>query len=292
MAREQRIWGEIYYVLDGTQFFDSDSEKTHMTPLAHALAKELTLPMRNRSEFVQQYSVQLRGALHDIHCFEVSDVIPLIIQFHSALRRVSEAEAGHIMAELAFLPAPKTWIEYGDAGLGDRAGFLLEEAGDRSIYITVASRKAFMEIGYITVENGVLVKKHTSRPGRFIDGTRKAEGQDLYTAPLYVLALINTPRIIGRRQIMPHRGLERDLTREMGVGKFPLHAWTEIKLQVAKPTDIDDGEPHEAHLTGRRALHFCRKHIRIRNGRLEYVSAHWRGDPALGIKRSRYTVTA
>ena len=104
------------------------------------------------------------------------------------------------------------------------------------------------------------------------------------------MILINSPHIIGRRQHMPHAGLERQLTRGLAGGKFPLHAWTEIKLQVAKPVEIDDGEPHEAHLTGRRALHFVRKHIRIRLGQLEYVSAHWRGDPSIGIKRSRYTV--
>ena len=104
------------------------------------------------------------------------------------------------------------------------------------------------------------------------------------------MILINSPHIIGRRKHMPHAGLERQLTRGLAGGKFPLHAWTEINLQVAKPVEIDDGEPHEAHLTGRRALHFVRKHIRIRLGQLEYVSAHWRGDPSIGIKRSRYTV--
>lgn len=91
---------------------------------------------------------------------------------------------------------------------------------------------------------------------------------------------------------MPHRKVERELTKAFGLGKFPLRAWTELRLTVAKPAEIDDGESHEAHLTGRRALHFCRKHIRIRNGKLEYVSAHWRGDPALGIKQTRYKLRA
>jgi hypothetical protein len=113
---------------------------------------------------------------------------------------------------------------------------------------------------------------------------------DVVGVTVSLLALINSPRIIGRQQHMPSRVLEQKLTRGFGVGKFPLHAWTEIKLEVAKPIEIDDGEPHEAHLTGRRALHFVRKHLRLWNGELIYVTSHWRGDPALGIKQSRYRV--
>ncbi|GLK86659.1 hypothetical protein GCM10017653_47290 [Ancylobacter defluvii] len=105
------------------------------------------------------------------------------------------------------------------------------------------------------------------------------------------LAFINTPRIIGRRQHMPHRSLERKLVAQRAVvGKFPLHAWTEIKLHVTPPEDLSDELSHEAHLTGERALHFCRAHLRIRLGKLEVVRGHWRGDAALGIRRSRYVL--
>jgi hypothetical protein len=101
------------------------------------------------------------------------------------------------------------------------------------------------------------------------------------------LVMINSPRVIGRRQHPPHKVLQKGFAG----GHFPLHAWTEIKLEVTKPTLIDDGEPHQARLTGLRALHFCRAHVRIKNGKLEYVTAHWRGDASIGIKRSRYAVT-
>jgi hypothetical protein len=75
------------------------------------------------------------------------------------------------------------------------------------------------------------------------------------------------------------------------VGTFPLRAWTEIKLEVCPPKWAGDLPENETHFTGTRALHFCRAHARIRLGRLEFVRAHWRGDPALGIKRSRYRLT-
>jgi len=103
-----------------------------------------------------------------------------------------------------------------------------------------------------------------------------------------MLALINSPRFIGRRQHMPHERIEREKLKTMNlVGKFPLHAWTEILLTVAPPT-IGGSEVHEAHLTGEKCLHFCRTHLRVRYGQLEYVEGHWRGNPALGMKRSRY----
>jgi len=104
------------------------------------------------------------------------------------------------------------------------------------------------------------------------------------------LALINTPRVIGRKQHNPNERIERDKLKRMKlVGQFPLRAWTEIVLRVAvNPTD-HSGEPaQETQLTGERCLHYCRTYLRVRMGMLEYVEGHWRGNPALGMKRSRY----
>ena len=104
------------------------------------------------------------------------------------------------------------------------------------------------------------------------------------------LALINSPRIIGRQLYYPHMRAERDKLKKLKlVGKFPLRAWTEILLRVAtRPEDRSGDDPEEAHLTGERCLHYCRSFLRVRNGFLEYVIGHWRGNPALGMKRSRY----
>ena len=48
-----------------------------------------------------------------------------------------------------------------------------------------------------------------------------------------------------------------------------------------------EGQRQEA-ITGERCLHYCRTYLRVRMGMLEYVEGHWRGNPALGMKRSRY----
>jgi hypothetical protein len=106
------------------------------------------------------------------------------------------------------------------------------------------------------------------------------------------LALINSPRIIGQRGHYPHERTEREALKKLQlIGKFPLRAWTEIVLQVTpNPKDVSGETPAEKHLTGERCLHYCRTYLRVRCGMLEYVEGHWRGNPALGIKQSRYRV--
>lgn len=199
-----------------------------------------------------------------------------------------------------FLPAPKTWIEWDAKQYGERVAVMLEERDEEQVDATMFWKNAAQPLGIlrpktcdIETPGGMYCfpetmvsycVKHGMDAGQFALATMQAAHG--------ILVLINSPKIIGRRQYMPNLSFERRLTKQLGVGKFPLHAWTELKLSVAKPPEIDDGEPHEAHLTGKRALHFCRKHLRIRLGKLEYVSAHWRGDPALGIKQKRYRLTA
>lgn len=75
------------------------------------------------------------------------------------------------------------------------------------------------------------------------------------------------------------------------VGKFPLNAWTEIMLEMTPPPAPEGPSTCEVRLSGTKALHFCRAYLRLRLGRLELVSSHWRGDGALGIKQSRYVLT-
>lgn len=249
-----------------------------MTPLAQKIVRQLTLPIRKR-EVDDNEDVMHR--MDDVHCFDVSEVVELMTELTHRI-----AYEGVSIGPAAFLPAPKTWIEY-DSEWG-RLGWLLIENDDRteaSVYLVVESYGRYWSI------------KNESIPlGSTSPFLSAAENEDdlcdfddhgtIYAA----LALINSPRIVGRRQHMPHRGLERRLRNSsMSPGRFPLHAWTEILLEVR--TTLSD-ETHEAHLTGKRCLHFCRAHMRVRNGRVEFVSSHWRGDAALGIKRTRYRLVA
>jgi hypothetical protein len=201
-----------------------------------------------------------------------------------------------------FLPAPKTWIEFRpypydlDPRVRDfRSGFWIKEDTNKFWVLWTNShgkngnftidKKEY--IGYSEKEYRRKVIEEAELPEK--------DRKDLMDQRwlLFILAMINTPRLVGRKQHMPDRKLEKTLLRNRpNIGKFPLQAWTEITLSVSAPTkDVSGQSSKEAHLTGNKPLHFCRQHWRVRLGRLERVKAHWRGDPSLGIKRSRYKVT-
>lgn len=246
-----------------------------MTPLAFRLAKEMLTPAKDRTF---NDNAGLLARLGDIHCFELTAVTPLMDELAKHIR------LGHIDDRTSFLPAPKTWIETRYQG-GTRLAWFLEEAVDKSTARIVTSFSDDQTGQFGSAAQGE-IRLGEREQGGFVDPIAPQAVHLILAA----LAIINTPRIIGRQSHAPHRGLERRLLSMRGViGKFPLHAWTEIKLKVADIRDADD-EPEEAHYTGERALHFCRAHLRVRLGRVEIVRSHWRGDASLGIKRSRYVM--
>lgn len=259
-----------------------------MTPLMQEIMRDQCLPVAKR-KFKDQSGLLPR--LNDFHCFEVTDIF-------DAAGEIAKRELGkgRTLDVLCFLPAPRTWIEWRRDD-GSREGVLLEEVDGLNFaraYWAYSSEGMFL-----SAKKGGALKLHGDGNAasdhvlvrEFKNETMAEAGG--WTVWIYaILAMINTPRVIGRRQHMPHRGLEKRLIANKAlVGKFPLRAWTEIRLEVAPPKN-ESGEPSKgAHLTGERALHFCRAHLRVRLGKLEYVSAHWRGDASLGIKQSRYKLT-
>lgn len=249
-----------------------------MTPLARQIADDLTLPVSRRLVFGDGIE-NLFEAMYGVHCFEVTEVVELVEHYLANSKDFRGWVSDHL--DTLFLPAPKTWIEF--QGRDGRAAALLEEAPGDKVAVSIANQRIVRWFGYVNLKTRQL------EPTQEVMDECPTKYASMMLYPFGFLPLINTPKIIGRRQHMPNRKLEKRLTRALGAGKFPLKAWTEIKLSVSKPMEIDD-ELHEAHLTGQRALHFCRAHLRIRRGQLEYVSSHWRGDPAIGIKQSRYKI--
>lgn len=280
-----------------------------MTPLAQRIMRESTLPLKERAF---DDKAGMLSMMDDIHCFECSQVVDLAFEHfgEGKLKALEKAAERY-----SFLPAPKTWIEFQGENSSARHGYLLIDQGDTIMgMVACASRDAFVSLPFyfllphIRNEHPDFAAQihpigQVRVPKNDLEARRRALAQiqgiqdrvqhsAMFTPAL--LAFINTPRVIGRRQHMPHAGLQRRLARDRAmVGKFPLHAWTEIKLEVSPPR-LDrraSGEAHEARLTGAKAMHFCRCHLRVKLGQLELVSAHWRGDPALGMKQSRYVLT-
>jgi hypothetical protein len=272
-----------------------------MTPIAQLLAKDAVLPVSKRR--YQNITKDL-DVFDDWHFFECSAIshaaVPLGQKMMRGLFDMQDRQLPLAKASrLAFLPAPKTMIEtdFYNKDRTKRMAFLLEETPDHYASVRcVALARPDPRLAPDTIVPVDLAIMGLPLFGNDHVGTkfgsRSRDDADEGTAMAIVLygllAMINTPRVIMREQHMPHRGLERLLRAQRGlVGKFPLGAWTELLLKV-QPPRVHEGGPVEAHLTGAKALHFCRCHLRIRLGELELVSAHWRGDPALGIKQTRY----
>ena len=270
-----------------------------MTPLAARLALQLNLPIKQRLPFWQdkEHADFLRQFLYDVHCFEITKVLPLAKEIDALLSEDEEAYGQHI-----FLPAPNTWIEMIGThkrrfAISLRELRLSDPDVRRSIpeysgpLRDVAAFFLVYDTSYVWTNIWLLLQSMEM----LLDPQDKAGYEAKYANKMWslaaYLALINSPKIVQRKLFWPHKRLERELIKAKPlIGKFPLHAYTDIRLKVTKPIEIDDGQAHEAHLTGQRALHFVRKFMRVRFGTLEYVKAHWRGNPALGIKRSRYLV--
>lgn len=265
-----------------------------MTPLAQAIANDACLPVGKRRFGNLADEI---GLFDGLHFFECSAVYETACAISGKLARDRSSSA----RQMTFLAAPRMLIDCStpEHEMTSRQAFLLEQNGETArVTILLMARSDGLIVRVPTQlflpligsdepfgSYKLIVDRHLPRCDVKPAMDRLAAGL------MAVLAMINTPRIINRQQHMPHRGLERKLAGSRGmVGKFPLNAWTELKLEVRPPRDATDDGNIEAHLTGQKAFHFCRTHLRVRLGKLELVSAHWRGDPALGIKQTRYAV--
>lgn len=234
-----------------------------MTPVAYAVAKQATIKARKRKQvycYDTKQNVEPSAIVSDIHCFECTEVFDLAVDLADSGR------LNEVLDERIFLPAPKTWIEHKDEN-GRQAWLLTEKP---------------LRMRLVLDRGDSFIIANADLSGR------SEESHLLLGLVLAMLAIINAPHIVYRDTFDPHRGLNR--LWEKRFHHAPLNAWHELKLRVAKPVEIEDCEPHAAHIGGQRALHFCRAHLRIRLGRLEFVTSHWRGDAALGTKLTRYRV--
>jgi hypothetical protein len=261
-----------------------------MTPLAHQVLKQLVLPPKRRSFDDRGLVLPM---LQDVHYFDCRAVW----QAAHDLQLTVPDEQRQIAAEsIGFLPAPKTWIETKTADGGVETGYLLVEKDDH-VNVHLVLRESS---GVFRSENaqwrGILTGGTGSRTFNPWSAILVGVSDEMRVlGPVHLgliagcLALINTPRSVGRKQHDPHAGLRKLLGQKFqGRGGFKLHPWTEILLEIAPEGVTGAGLPRFA---ADRALHFVRRYMRVRNGRAEIVSSHWRGDVALGIRQSTYRVT-
>jgi hypothetical protein len=244
-----------------------------MTPLALKTARQLLTSGGERS-----FLTQLLASA----CFDLSPVGGIVRETGQELLGTLAAEHRLEHGGLLFAPAGSSWIEMMMPGL-PRIGALVWSE-ENVIWFESATRdvSGFLELD----EDG----EHFSS-GR--NGAIKSTGPD-YDMALGVLAsfvasallLINAPRGVERHASPPHKGLAREV-RRAGFGELkPVHT-----IRLAKRSG-HVGEPEPAGQGSPKAFHFCRSHLRkLPNGEITRIRAHWRGDPALGVRQGDYLVS-
>lgn len=281
-----------------------------MTPLAQRALRNLMgvggePPLVNPGRFS---NADLLGSLSKAVCFELSEVAEVIPNLGYSLLGKYQDENGRDRldgtadAKYSFLPAPTTWVELVHKGGGEklaiRVGYLVEDIGSGMLTGQLFLARPQPGRPIVKVAEFVQWKVGSEHEGevrsfpKLVDWVDQQLVDNLVIDLYALLALINSPKTIGRTTHPAHAGLARELRRSF-VGPIELRPWHEIKLRITPP-DLTEDEIRGGQFTFTkgRALHFCRAHLRMWKGRLILVSAHWRGDPKLGVARSRYTVTA
>lgn len=259
-----------------------------MTPLAHAIARELCLPASART---MSDKCSLAAAFLNPRCFECTALLPFAESLTAKVFNPTHC---------VLLPAPETWIEFVSTSYpvtGLRVGYLVSEinggieAEVRAIVRYLNGQVVAAPLGTIPIGRPWLLGAHA--------GGSRSSGEPL-TFTVALLSAISASST-DRREHTPHIGLQKRLGRAMGLppGTLKLLPWSEIRLVA--PIGDEAGrreEPTAAQAPGggpgaghRKAHHFCRSHMRsLKNGKIVPVRAHMRGDPALGTKRTWYSV--
>lgn len=285
-----------------------------MTPFAQQIVKEVLVdgnvhckPLKYEMFYTSERDNLefLARSIVTSHCFDVSLIDPLAWE-------LNKPGALNTTGDFSFPPFPATWVELGDDE-GWRIGWL---SLDASAYekLPLGLLRFHSETSAGDFHDPYLVIIFHRNPAKTwsvfapsVTGGPGSSDQRLFAFSLSVPAedalavsaelghlkrlfvVMNSPKIISRATEPPHRGLVRDLRRGGETGE--LQPWHTIKLQIEPDAVRESGEGGDGPIQGKRALHWCRRFVRVKRGRLEFVRAHLRGDPSVGIGRANYRVT-
>jgi hypothetical protein len=267
-----------------------------MTPMLQALMRHAMLP---RGKERMQYRGALGGppAFSPVpHAFEVSQLFELARRAVDGLRDRKLADAA-----TAHLPFDDVWMEFAIDGSefghpkDTRHGIFLRRAkGPFPIaevmgwvyspgqeVLSDLTRRFLLPLQGAPYVGEAMTSEHLGSIGE--------HEQTLASLVYALLAMINSPRALARREHAPHKGLDRDLRR---TGQPGLRPWTEILLELpgGRRIERDDAAPPADGRGSAKAEHWVRMHPRFKLGRLEWVTAHKRGDPTLGTVQATYRV--
>jgi hypothetical protein len=191
------------------------------------------------------------------------------------------------IGERTCIPAPSTWLEFDHEALWIRdliGGSDRNKSAHMAELLAYADGK-FLNVGALALQRGRAIIMPKGPDGKTILEKDNPITRALFCT-LSALAVINSPA--AERTPGPvHRGLDRDIRRAFQRPASSEIAHTQVTIRFG--TLAGAGDARDSHP---KAYHFCRAHARLKNGKVEQVRAHWRGDPAFGYRLPSYSVKA
>lgn len=251
-----------------------------MTPLLWSLMQNYTMPRDQRSvrwttDEANAYGHPcdiLRPALEGVHSYEVSAISDSC---------ASVVEQGYSPNGLyTFSPGASVWLEY--VFRGERLAILVY---GNQLYSFSSSKEegvlaARLDLYFEPQMSGMSAYAESQRPWGEPNKGFNAIGAARYVRSLF--SIINRPQHVGLKVHQPHKGRLKKLA---GTG-FPLRVWHEVT--VGAKTRDHGGQQIESGISGTMPYHHVRAHYKPSLGIV--IPEHWRGDPSIGIKQTRYRV--
>jgi hypothetical protein len=228
------------------------------------------LPPAKRTLFCRDNTDRLCRTLDDTHFFEMTKAAPMLPELVDALQKSGLKTGTKAIGGRVFLPAPKTWMEYihplaGRVGLylepasaeeiarasrtrprlpipGEPRSPKEVEYWNRPGVFSQSARVTFFfdcddeclatDLGLVSLTTDDICEMGGKKyfPQVLIDAFGDALPAGFLALAHIFLMLINSPNIIGRRKLSPHRGLARKISRNPQCGIGTLHDWHEIRL--------------------------------------------------------------
>ena len=263
-----------------------------MTPLVHALARELMKPVSRQQVHGPR---EIAEKLLDAHCFEITEIAHAFNDHAFNTHDVMQAETNFSPADVCVFDSRE---EPTNANVGClRGGFYtLGEGRDYALGAIQQFDNGDIRIvpmGFIrnAGSTDALIEVAEQTPGLSVEFRDKSIGSFALLAEAHAcvsggfLSLVNTPGLVGHEQQHAHKGLVKNLKRARPA--YAAKPWTKISLgrSHGESADIE-------RFGGKRCFHFVRAFIRNRRGKQELVRSHWRGDAAREFRTGNYEITA
>lgn len=239
---------------------------------------------------VQNYSIYSEG-IEGAQRFVLS---PQVVE--AALEFAASDRAVQASLDYIFLPAETTWIEWQGTGAGyaksNRHGLLLMGRGEGHSALSVGVGAYMCLVTDQLVHDPVKFDLHDPDIFRRIpipgETVSEENFNDVASAARFlvcVLALINTPRV--SRVI--HHDVDAKLNKaRLKRGKVPLMSWRDVTIRPdvgwMPKTVQEEGR------TGEKRRHHVRTFMRLKQGKVEIVRPHWRGNREKGYVQHRHVV--